>query len=65
MLDEISIRSNFFPLLELINIENWERNKDSMKNELFNELKYKETHERYRSSFARKSKYNIYSSKEN
>ena len=62
--DEVPKRPSFLPLPESMNIESWENNKVLKKYKSFNELKYKETDERYRPGFARKHKSDSYSFKE-
>ena len=55
--DDISKRPRFLPLLEPINIESWEKDKNLMKYKSFNELKYKEADEIYRPSYVQKPKF--------
>ena len=64
--DKISKHPKFPLLMEVINIESLKNTKDSMKYELFNELKYKQTHDKNRASYlySNKSDSNCFKEKE-
>ena len=56
ILDEISKKPRFFHLPEPINIESGGKSKNIMKYKSFNELKYKQTQQKYRPNYVHNTK---------